>query len=81
MSNIVVLYILLGIAALLALTFTVRVRVTLDMADELKLWVTVCGIKINILPKKQKKYKATLKNTVLKPLLTGRLCGENTLSK
>jgi len=56
-SNIVVLYILLGIAALLALTFTVRVRVTLDMADELKLWVTVCGIKINILPKKQKKYK------------------------
>ncbi len=66
MSKIVVLYVLIGIVAFLALIFTVRVRVTIDMADELKLWVTVLGIKINILPKKEKKYK--LSNYTLKKI-------------
>ena len=54
---IVALYILLGIVAFIVLIFTVRVRVTVEMADELKLDVSVFGIKIGILPKKQKKYR------------------------
>ncbi len=57
MIIIVALYILLGILAFFVFIFAVRVRVTIDMADEMKLWITVCGIKINILPKKPKKYK------------------------
>ncbi len=57
---------MLGIAAFFALIFAVRVRVTVDMADEMKLWITVCGIKINILPKKPKKYK--LSNYTLKKI-------------
>ncbi len=66
MIIIVALYILLGIVAFFVFLFSVRVRVTIDMADELKLWVTVCGIKINILPKKPKKYK--LGNYTLKKI-------------
>lgn len=46
--------------------FAVRVRVTIDMLDELNLTVMVCGIKIKILPKKQKKYK--LSNYTLKKI-------------
>lgn len=65
-TEIVALYILIGIVAFFALIFTVRVRVTVDMADELKLWITVCGIRINILPKKPKKYK--LSNYTLKKI-------------
>ena len=53
----VALYIILGIIAIFVLIFTVRVRVTIDMADEMRLWVSVLGIKINILPKKPKNYK------------------------
>ena len=57
---------MIGIVAFFALIFTVRVRVTVDMADELKLWLTVCGIRVNILPKKPKKYK--LSNYTLKKI-------------
>ena len=53
----VALYIILGIIALFVLVFTVRIRVTVDMAEELKLNVRVFGINIKILPKKPKKYK------------------------
>ncbi len=66
MIIIVALYIILGIIAFFALIFNLRARVTIDMADELKLTVTVCGIKINILPKKPKKYK--LSNYTLKKI-------------
>ena len=57
MVIIVALYIILGIIAFFSLILNLRARVTIDMADELKLTVMVCGIKVNILPKKQKKYK------------------------
>ena len=53
----VALYIFLGIIAFFVLIFSVRVRVTIDMAEEMRLWVSVLGIKVNILPKKPKKYK------------------------
>ena len=53
----VALYIILGIIAFFVLIFTVRVRVTIDMAEEMHLWVYVLGIRVNILPKKPKKYK------------------------
>ena len=66
MPSIVALYILLGIVAFITLIFTVRVRVTIEMADELKLDVSVLGIKIRILPKKPKKYK--LSNYTLKKI-------------
>ncbi len=66
MSSIVALYILIGIVAFFALIFTVRVRVTIEMADELKLDVSVLGIRIRILPKKEKKYK--LSNYTLKKI-------------
>ncbi len=66
MVIIIALYILLGIIALFVFLFAVRVRVTIDMAEEMKLWLTVCGIKINILPKKPKKYK--LSNYTLKKI-------------
>ena len=62
----VALYITLGIIAFFVLIFSVRVRVTIDMADEMSLWVSVLGIKINILPKKPKKYK--LGNYTLKKI-------------
>ncbi len=63
----VALYIILGIVAFFTLIFTVRARVTIDMADDdMKLSVSVCGIKINILPKKPKKYK--LSNYTLKKI-------------
>ena len=62
----IALYIILGIIALFVFIFTVRVRVTVDMGDELRLWVSVLGIRINILPKKPKKYK--LSNYTLKKI-------------
>ena len=62
----VALYIILGIIAFFVLIFTVRVRVTIDMADKMRLWVSVLGIKINILPKKPKKYK--IRNYTLKKI-------------
>lgn len=42
---------------LFVLLFTVRASVTVEYRDELSLWVRVFGIKIGILPKKEKKYK------------------------
>ena len=45
-----------AIVALFVALFTIRVRVDLEMADELKLSVLAFGIRIRILPKKQKKY-------------------------
>lgn len=51
---------------MIALVLTVRVRVTIEMADELHLDVSVLGIKIKILPKKQKKYK--ISNYTLKKI-------------
>lgn len=46
----------LCILAFFVALFTIRVRVTLEMADELSLSVLAFGVKLNILPKKQKKY-------------------------
>ncbi len=52
------IYIILAIIALFVFLFTVRARVTICMADDdLALDVKVCGFKIVILPKKQKKYR------------------------
>ena len=45
------------ILAIFALLFAVRVRVTVDLSDELSLFIGIGGIKIQILPKKPKKYK------------------------
>jgi len=53
----IALAIILGIIALFVLIFTVRVRITVEMKDELLLSVTALGITFKILPKKQKTYK------------------------
>lgn len=53
----VALAIILGIIAFFALIFNMRIKVTVEMKDELFLTVSVLGIKIPILPKKPKKYK------------------------
>ena len=47
----------LCILAFFVLIFAMRVRVTIELRDELSLTVMVLGIKIKILPKKPKKYK------------------------
>ncbi len=47
----------MGILAFFVLLFTVRIRVTIEMKDELSLTVLAFGIKLRILPKKPKKYK------------------------
>lgn len=52
----VALIIIGAIIALFVLLFTVRVRVDLEMGDELHLSVLAFGIRIKILPKKEKKY-------------------------
>ena len=44
---------------LFVLLFTVRASVTMEYRDEFSLWVRVFGIKIGILPKKEKKYKTS----------------------
>ena len=50
--------IIIGVVlAIFVALFTIRVRVNLEMSDELHLSVIAFGVKINILPKKQKKYK------------------------
>ncbi len=53
----VALAIILGIIALFALIFNIRIKIIIDMKDELLLTLSILGIKIGILPKKQKKYK------------------------
>ena len=45
------------IAAIFVALLTIRVRVNLEMSDELRLSVIAFGVKINVLPKKPKKYK------------------------
>lgn len=52
----VALYIILGIVALFVLIFSVRVRIDIEMRDELILTAGALGIKLKILPKKPKKY-------------------------
>ncbi len=49
--------IILGILALFVLIFSARVKVTVEMNDELFLTVSFLGIRIKILPKRKKKYK------------------------
>lgn len=66
MVIVIALYIILGIIALFVLIFSVRIRVTIDMAEEMRLWVQVFGIRINILPKKPKQYK--ISNYTLKKI-------------
>ena len=51
------LIIIACIVAFFALLFCVRVRVNIKMKEELELSVIAFGVKINILPKKPKKYK------------------------
>lgn len=63
---IVGLTITLSILALLTLAFTVRARIDLKYSDTLSLTVSFFGIKLFILPKKQKKYK--LSNYTLKKI-------------
>ncbi len=45
------------IAAIFTALFTIRVRVDLEMNDEIRLSVLAFGVRINILPKKPKKYR------------------------
>ncbi len=45
------------IILLFVLLFTIRAFITIEYKDDLALWIRLFGIKINILPKKQKKYK------------------------
>jgi len=45
------------IAAILVLLFSVRVSVNMELKDEFRLSLWVFGIKIRLLPKKEKKYK------------------------
>ena len=52
----IALIIIGAIVALFVLLFTVRVRVDLEMSDELHLSVLAFGYRIKILPKKEKKY-------------------------
>lgn len=49
--------IILSIIALFALILNVRIKITVELSDELFLTVSALGIKIPILPKKPKKYK------------------------
>ena len=51
------IWLFLIILAFFALIFSVRVKVTINLDDELTLYVRAFGIKINILPKKPKKYR------------------------
>lgn len=51
------IWIILGILAFFIALFGIRVRVTIEMQEELSLKVWAFGKTIRILPKKQKKYK------------------------
>ena len=62
----VALYVVLGIIAFFVLIFTVRVRFTIEVTDQMRLWASVLGIRINIRPKKPKKYK--IRNYTLKKI-------------
>lgn len=53
----VIIIALLIILAIIILLFSVRASVCLELKEELKLSVRVFGIKIKILPKKEKNYK------------------------
>ena len=53
----IALAIILPTIALFALILNVRIKLTVELSDELFLTVSILGIKIPILPKKQKKYK------------------------
>ena len=53
----IITIVFLIILAFFVALFSIRARVTIEMQDELKLYVTFAGIRINILPKKPKKYK------------------------
>lgn len=57
MITIPALITILSILAFFVILFTVRIRVNLELKDELSLSVIAFGIKINILPAKPKKYK------------------------
>lgn len=48
---------ILSILAFFVILFSVRIRVNLELKDELSLSIIAFGIKINILPAKPKKYK------------------------
>ncbi len=56
-----ILWAILAIAAILVtvtvLIFTVRIKVSLEFKDEIRLWVSFLGIRYTILPRKPKKYK------------------------
>jgi len=54
---VIITLVFLIILAFFVALFTIRARVTIEMQEELALWVTFAGIRINILPKKPKKYK------------------------
>ena len=51
------LWITLGILAFFVALFSIRIRVTIEMQNELSLKVWAFGYTLRILPKKQKKYK------------------------
>ena len=53
----IALAIILPIIALFVLIFSLRIKLTLVWKDELTLFVSVLGIKYQITPKKQKKYR------------------------
>ena len=57
MKGVIFIIALFIILAILILLFSVRIFVNLELADELKLNIWAFGIKIRILPKKEKKYK------------------------
>ena len=57
MVNITGWIIFLSVLAFFVLIFTVRARITLEVADELSLSIRLFGIKFPILPKKPKRYK------------------------
>ena len=56
MKGVVITVVFLCILAFFIALFTIRVRVDLEMNEELSLSVLAFGVRINILPKKQKKY-------------------------
>lgn len=70
----VITIVFLIILAFFVALFSIRIRVTLEMKDELRLSVLAFGIKINILPKKPKKYK--IKNYTPKKIAKRDLAAE-----
>ena len=62
----IALYIILGIIALFVLIFSLRVRINIDLTDDMYLWASILGIRIGLYPKIPKKYK--LRNYTLKKI-------------